>query len=106
MVGALNAHGKFFAGAFSPIIDKSFNDLLSCVFLFFQGWRDFELASALCFSVLFGGILQMILPWFQLAKSFRWRWKLNFLSSSGTEKKSLFFVGILGQQLTNQYNDL
>lgn len=97
MVGALNAHGKFFAGAFSPIILNL--SMICCLvfFYFFQGWRDFELASALCFSVLFGGILQMILPWFQLAKSFRWRWKLNFLSSSGTEKiKSLFFVGIFG----------
>ena len=97
MVGALNANGKFFAGAFSPIILNFSMICCLLIFYFLMGWRDFKLAIALCFSVLVGGVFQMIWPWFQLRKSIQWRWVLDFSSSEGTEKiKSLFFIGIFG----------
>jgi putative peptidoglycan lipid II flippase len=39
----------------------------------------------------------MIWPWFQLRRSFDWKWKIDFSSSVGMEKiKSLFVVGVFG----------
>ena len=97
MVGALNAHGKFFAGAFSPIIlNLSMIGILAfCYFLI--SWREFRLATALCFAVLIGGAFQMIWPWLQLRVNCGWHWKIDFSSSVGMEKiKSLFIVGVFG----------
>ncbi len=97
MVGALNAHGKFFAGAFSPIIlNLSMIGILTfCYFII--SWREFKLANALCFAVLVGGAFQMIWPWIQLRSSCDWKWKIDFSSSVGMEKiKSLFVVGVFG----------
>ena len=97
MVGALQVHGKFFAGAFSPIILNFF--MISCllIFYFHFGWRDFELAIALCIAVLIGGLFQMAWPWIQLRMENSWKWKFDVSSSAGTEKiKELFFVGFFG----------
>jgi len=97
MVGALQVHGKFFAGAFSPIILNFF--MISCllIFYFHFGWRDFELAIALCMAVLIGGLFQMAWPWIQLRMENSWKWKFDVSSSVGTEKiKELFFVGFFG----------
>ncbi|MBT3666884.1 MAG: murein biosynthesis integral membrane protein MurJ [Opitutae bacterium] len=97
MVGALNTHGKFFAGAFSPII---LNLSMICILTFcyfIASWRDFELATSLCFAVLIGGFFQMVWPWLQLRRSCAWKWKIDFSSSAGLEKiKSLFVVGVFG----------
>ena len=97
MVGALNVHGKFFAGAFSPII-LNFSMIGILAFCYFViSWREIKLATALCFAVLVGGAFQMIWPWFQLRRSFDWKWKIDFSSSVGMEKiKSLFVVGVFG----------
>ncbi len=97
MIGALNAHGKFFAGAFSPVIlNLSMIGILT-FFYFIISWREFDLAMALCIGVLVGGFFQMIWPWFQLKKSCSWNWRVDFSSSEGIEKiKSLFVVGVLG----------
>ena len=97
MVGALQVHGKFFAGAFSPIILNLF--MISCLLIsyFHLGWRDFELAVALCIAVLVGGFFQMAWPWIQLRMGNSWKWKFDLSSSGGTEKiKGLFFVGFFG----------
>ena len=97
MVGALNTHGKFFAGAFSPIIlNLSMIGILAFCY-FILRWRDFELATSLCIAVLIGGFFQMVWPWLQLRGSCSWKWKIDFLSSTGLDKiKSLFVVGVFG----------
>lgn len=97
MVGALQVHGKFFAGAFSPIILNL--SMIGCllVFNFYLGWSDVELAVALCFAVLIGGFFQMVWPWVQLRAENSWSWKFDFSTSAGTQKiKSLFLIGFLG----------
>ncbi len=97
MVGALNSHGKFFAGAFSPIILNI--SMIGCLalFYFFFSWRELDLALALCFAVLLGGFFQLVWPWIQLKMGCSWKWKVDFSSSSGLNRiKSLFVVGFLG----------
>ena len=94
IVGALNTHKSFFAGAFSPIILNiaMIGGLAFCYFG--MSWRGLELGMALCVAVLIGGIFQTAWPWIQLRQSFDWRWKFNFSSSSGLEKiKGLFLIG-------------
>ena len=97
MVGALNAHGKFFAGAFSPIIlNLSMIGILAFCY-FIMSWREVRLVTALCFAVLIGGFFQMVWPWLQLKGSCDWEWRINFSSSPGMEKiRSLFVVGVFG----------
>ena len=97
MVGALNAHGKFFAGAFSPIIlNLSMIGILAFCY-FVMSWREVRLVTALCFAVLVGGFFQMLWPWLQLKWSSDWEWRINFSSSPGMEKiRSLFVVGVFG----------
>ena len=94
IVGALNTHKSFFAGAFSPII-LNIAMIGGLVFCYFgMSWRGLDLGMALCVSVLVGGIFQAIWPWIQLRRSFDWRWQLNFSTSSGLEKiKGLFVIG-------------
>ena len=94
IVGALNTHKSFFAGAFSPIILNL--AMISGLAIFYLGmsWRGLNLGIALCFAVLVGGGLQAIWPWFQLRRDFEWRWRFNFSSSAGLEKiKKLFLIG-------------
>ncbi len=97
LVGALNVHGKFFAGAFSPII-LNFS-MISCLLIYYFSFsiHGFSLAVSLSWAVVLGGLLQLALPWFQLKKEFHWRWRFDFSSSSGVERiKSLFIVGVFG----------
>ena len=97
VVGTLNTHRKFFAGAFSPII-LNLSMIGVLVFLYFGlSWRGMDLVTGLCFAVLLGGVLQTIIPWIQLRRNFSWRWKFDLASSEGLEKiKTLFFVGAFG----------
>ena len=68
VVGALNTQGKFFAGAFSPII---LNTVLILVLLIGGSVLQMEmlyLAILLCSGVLFSGFLQLLMPAFQMRK--------------------------------------
>ena len=94
IVGALNTHKKFFAGAFSPIILNIAMISILAFFYFIMSWRGLDLAMSLCFAVIVGGSFQAILPWFQLRRDFGWRWKFNLSTSPGWEKiKGLFLIG-------------
>ena len=54
-------------------------------------------AVVLSLSVVFAGIFQLFLPWFELRKRFNWKWHLNFSQSSElNEVKALFWVGAFG----------
>ena len=59
--GALNSHGRFFAGGFSPIILNMFMILTLSIFGI---WKEYplELAIFLSFSVLIAGAFQLLLP--------------------------------------------
>ena len=97
VVGALNSHGKFFAGAFSPIILNL--SMISCLtfFYFVISARGDDLAYALCLAVLIGGLFQLLGPWIQLKTTCSWKLKIDFSSSESFEKiKSLFVVGFFG----------
>ena len=97
MVGALNSHGKFFAGAFSPIILNISMIGSLALFYFVFSQRELDLALALCYAVILGGVLQMAWPWVQLKMGFSWKWKIDFSSSPGLSRiKSLFVVGFFG----------
>ena len=63
MVGALNSHGKFFAGAFSPIILNISMIGSLALFYFVFSQRELDLALALCYAVILGGVLQMAWSW-------------------------------------------
>ena len=97
LVGALNTHRSFFAGAFSPIILN-----LSMIGSMIVGkWvlraEGMELATSLCVGVVVGGLLQLSLPWIQLRSQKGWNWNFDLRSSEqlGTIK-TLFWVGALG----------
>ena len=97
LVGALNVHGKFFAGAFSPVILNLC--MIGCLFTFsFYFSEDgLFLAVCLCVAVLVGGFFQLILPWFQLRNQVSWKWRFDLSDSPGLERiKGLFFVGVFG----------
>ena len=97
LVGALNVHGKFFAGAFSPVILNLC--MMGCLFTFSVYFSEggLFLAVCLCVSVLVGGFFQLILPWFQLRKQLSWKWRFDLSGSPGLERiKGLFFVGVFG----------
>ena len=97
LVGALNVKNSFWAGAFSPVVLNAF---MICA-LFFSGvvysLNFSKCALALSISVVFAGIFQLFLPWFELRKKFNWKWNLNFSQSSQlNEVKTLFWVGAFG----------
>ncbi len=97
LVGALNSTGRFFEGAFSPIVLNLFMIFSMVVGKFFLGFDLTELAIALCVSVVLAGVVQLLLPWLKLKKSLQWNFRLTFSASEEVEQiKSLFWVGALG----------
>ena len=95
LCGGSNSHGKFFAGAFSPIILNL--SMISCLtfFYFVISARGDDLAYALCLAVLIGGLFQLLGPWIQLKTTCSWKWKIDFSSSESFEKnKKPFCCGI------------
>lgn len=97
LVGALNSTGRFFEGAFSPVI------LNVCMISAMIGGKFFfdlslsELAVFLCLSVLLAGTIQLALPWMKLQSSIGWKWRMTFTGSEEMDQiKALFWVGALG----------
>ena len=97
LVGALNSKGRFFAGAFSPVL---LNLCMICSMVigrFVLGLEIMVMAVILCGSVVFAGILQLALPWIQLKKTMNWKWHFTMSSSPEIDAiRSLFWVGALG----------
>ncbi|MEC8043391.1 MAG: murein biosynthesis integral membrane protein MurJ [Verrucomicrobiota bacterium] len=97
VVGALNTQGKFFAGAFSPII---LNTVLILVLLIGGSVLQMEmldLAILLCSGVLFSGFLQLLMPAFQMRKLEGWQFRMDFSNSEEFGRiKALFWIGALG----------
>ena len=97
LVGALNSNGRFFEGAFSPVLLNLC--MVGSMFLgkFIWGMSGMNLAVLLCLSVIFAGFLQLLLPWVSLKKSMGWKWKVTISESDGINQiKSLFWVGAMG----------
>ena len=100
LVGALNVKNSFWAGAFSPVI----LNILMILALVFSGviyhLNFSKCAVVLSLSVVFAGIFQLFLPWFELRRKFNWKWHLNFSQSSElNEVKALFGLVLLEQRL-------
>lgn len=97
LVGALNTHRSFFAGAFSPII-LNLSMISSLIFgKWVLGAEGMELAASLCVGVVVGGLLQLSLPWIQLRSQKDWNWEFDLKGSEQLSKiKTLFWVGALG----------
>jgi putative peptidoglycan lipid II flippase len=97
LVGALNSTGRFFEGAFSPVILNLFMIISMMAGKFIFGLELRELAMALCVSVLLAGVVQLLLPWLKLRSSLTWKFRLTLSTSAEMEQiKSLFWVGALG----------
>ena len=97
LVGALNSTGRFFEGAFSPVILNLFMIISMMAGKFIFGLELRELAMALCVSVLLAGVVQLLLPWLKLRSSLTWKFRLTLSASAEMEQiKSLFWVGALG----------
>ncbi|MBT3635835.1 MAG: murein biosynthesis integral membrane protein MurJ [Opitutae bacterium] len=97
LVGALNTHRSFFAGAFSPIILNL--SMIGSMIIGKWGLRaeGMELATSLCVGVVVGGLLQLSLPWIQLRSQKGWNWNFDLRNSEQLGKiKTLFWVGALG----------
>ncbi len=97
LVGALNSNGRFFEGAFSPVLLNLC--MVGSMFMgkFIWGLSGMNLAVLLCLSVIFAGFLQLLLPWISLRKSMGWKWKVTISESDGINRiKSLFWVGAMG----------
>ena len=97
LVGALNSNGRFFEGAFSPVLLNLC--MVGSMFMgkFIWGLSGMNLAVLLCLSVIFAGFLQLLLPWISLRKSMGWKWKVTISESDGINRiKSLFWVGAVG----------
>ena len=97
LVASLNCFGRFFEGAFSPLL---LNCVMISAMLLGKYWlllETMQLASLLCVGVLLAGLLQISLPWIQLKRLFGWRWKFSMDNSHEiSQMKSLFWVGLLG----------
>ena len=97
LVGALNSMGSFFEGAFSPVILNLCMILSMVVGKYFLGLNLNEMALLLCVSVMFGGVLQLCLPWVRLKNIAGWSFEFNRSDSQELEQiKTLFMVGALG----------
>lgn len=97
LVGALNTHRSFFAGAFSPIILNfmMIGSLVAGKWVF--DLDGMELAMALGWGVVAGGVFQLLMPAWQLRIQKSWKWRLDLTSSPQLSKiKALFWVGALG----------
>lgn len=97
LVGALNCNGRFFEGAFSPVLLNLC--MVGSMFMgkFIWGLSGMNLAVLLCLSVIFAGFLQLLLPWISLRKSMGWKWQVTISESDGINRiKSLFWVGAMG----------
>ena len=95
--GALNSHGRFFAGGFSPIILNLFMILALSIFGIWKESTLDELAVILSFSVLIAGAFQLLLPLEELNRKFNWKMKVNLSSSFELSKiNQIFWVGALG----------
>ena len=97
IVGALNTHRSFFAGAFSPIILNL--SMIGSLILakWGMGLDGMRLAMALCIGVVVGGIAQLTVPWLQLRWGKGWKWKPDLQNSEQLSRiKSLFWVGAFG----------
>lgn len=97
LVGALNTHRSFFAGAFSPIILNC--SMIGSLILgkWMMGWDGMELAIALCAGVVVGGLAQLAMPWLQLRWQKAWVWEFDLKSSEQLNRiRSLFWVGAFG----------
>lgn len=97
MVGALNSTGRFFEGAFSPVLLNLC--MISSMVLgkYFFDLEMIDIAALLCMSVLFAGVLQLALPWLKLRNSMDWSWRISMSESTEMKQiKSLFWVGALG----------
>ena len=97
MVGALNSTGRFFEGAFSPILLNLC--MISSMLLgkYFLRMEISDVAILLCFSVLIAGVLQLFLPWLKLKSEMGWRWQISMSDTKEMSQiKALFWVGALG----------
>ena len=97
LTGALNTHGKFFAGGFSPII------LNLCMISALGIWGLGEkvsldqMAEMMCWTILIAGLLQLLLPLAQLKVNYPWKFKFTLLSSDELSRiKQIFWIGALG----------
>ena len=96
LVGALNSTGRFFEGAFSPVVLNLFMISAMIAGKFFFGLSLKELAIFLCLSVVFAGVFQLALPWKKLKESMDWKWEMTVAGSDEMDQiKSLFWVGAL-----------
>ncbi len=97
LVGSLNSTGRFFEGAFSPVILNLFMILSMVAGKFIFGLDLSKLAAVLCISVMLAGMVQLLLPWLKLRSSLNWKFQLIFSGSAEMDQiKSLFWVGALG----------
>ncbi len=97
VVGALNTHRSFFAGAFSPIILNV--SMIGALILgkWGMGLDGMRLATVLCIGVVVGGIVQLAMPWLQLRWQKAWKWELDLKNSEQLSRiRSLFWVGAFG----------
>ena len=97
IVGTLNTHRSFFAGAFSPIILNL--SMIGTLILgkWGMGLDGMGLAMALCIGVVVGGIAQLAMPWLQLRWQKAWKWELDLQNSEQLNRiRSLFWVGAFG----------
>ncbi len=97
IVGALNTHRSFFAGAFSPVI-LNLSMIGALVFgKWGMGLDGMELATVLCIGVVAGGIVQLAMPWLQLRWQKAWKWELDLGNSEQLSRiRSLFWIGAFG----------
>lgn len=97
VTGALNSHGRFFAGGFSPII---LNLSMIATLFYFGVWQNRsleELAIFLSFSILIAGTLQFILPAEELRRKFQWKCRLDLKGSEELSRMNqIFWIGALG----------
>jgi putative peptidoglycan lipid II flippase len=97
IVASLNSFGRFFEGAFSPVMLNLCMIVAMLAGKYVLLLEDIELASLLCMGVILAGILQLTLPWIQLQRLFGWKWRFTLSDSNEfTQLKSLFWVGALG----------
>lgn len=96
--GALNSIGRFFSASFAPVL---FNLVLivSVVIGIIQGTDESGIIIWLCGGVLLGGLLQLLLPLFDLKKQ-GWTVKRTSnaveFSESFESFRALFFPSLLG----------
>ena len=79
IIASLNSFGRFFEGAFSPVMLNLCMIAAMLAGKYVLLLEDIELASLLCMGVVLAGILQLTLPWIQLQRLFWLEMEIYFV---------------------------